>query len=153
VKKLFYIGILLCFSAVAHGANDFSGKWGADYGQLSISYGATVPCSKIEVSISQGPEAINIESYKAVCVLFGTAWGPNVMTLEGEKVIGQLGEEIGTYKDGVLLTKEKLGTVYHSFNLKFDHDSSGAEVLKVYFGIHNAAGITAVEGKLLPVNQ
>lgn len=144
----FFSGLsLLGFSARAQ---DFNGRWVATSGKYTDATGQVTPCTLIEVTMRQEPGRLTTERYRAECAGISTDWGPDPMVIQGEAVLNQEGRQIGTLKDGVLVTNEPIGSVVYAFNLQLDLSDPAHPVVKSLYGVRNFVGALNIEGVLSP---
>jgi hypothetical protein len=141
------VAILLIFNT-AWADGDFSGHWEAHDGKVSSNVGLKGDCSLIQIDLEQTADSLIIKKYHSVCTISGTTWGPIREDIKDGKVY-ENGELAGTFDGTTLKTTMPDGSVVYAVNLRLEKDpTTGAPVLRSYYGVQNIIGAIAEEAVL-----
>jgi hypothetical protein len=142
-----FTALLLLTPAIAFGS-DLTGHWIASVGKVSSNVGLNSNCTKVEIEIEQRPGTLTVKRYHSDCGLYGSTWGPDVMTVKPDGKVFEGEDEVGTFSGNTLMTISHDGGVDYAFNLKLIQAADGSETLESYYGVHNGTGAIVTEADL-----
>jgi hypothetical protein len=139
---------LIAFAAFPASAEpDLTGHWVATSGTYTDIQGKKNPCAGVEIDIKQTPDAIEIVRYNANCGLASSDWGPDPLKVRNGIVFNLDDDVIGTYKEGVLVTNERIKSITYRFDLTLTQNESG-ESLTSFYGVKNVLGSLLIDSVL-----
>ena len=143
----YLLSLFLVLSPAAAFGEGLSGHWSANAGKVSSNVGLNSSCTKVEIDLDQQPGTLTVKRYHSDCGLYGSTWGPDVMTIKDGKVFeGE--DEVGTLTGDTLMTISHDGGTDYAFNLKLIQLPDGTSKLETYYGVRNGTGAIATEADL-----